>query len=43
MSDIIFKRNTTRLGQTVFNDCKDNQLKKREDKRTKMRQQKKAY
>ena len=42
-SGIVFKCNTTRLGQTVFDACKDNQLKKKEDERAKMLKQKEEH
>ena len=40
---VVFKCYTTRLGQTVFNACKDNQLKKKEDERARIRKQKDDY
>ena len=42
-SGVVFKCNTTRLGQTVFDAYKDNQLKKKEGERAKMRKQKEEY
>ena len=42
-SGIVFKCNTTRLGQTVFEACKENQMKKKEEEKKKMRKDKEDY
>ena len=42
-SGIVFKCNTTRLGQTVFEACNENQIKKKQEERDKIRKEKESH
>ena len=42
-SGIVFKCNTTRLGQTVFDACNENRIKKKQQERDKIRKEKESH